>query len=277
MTEHLWWLNTADWGRILKTPLFILSDFGYSDTYVAQMKAAILSFAGYDTPVIDLTHMVEPGNILQGAYHLRSSLPHLPKGSVTLAVVDPGVGSSRLGLAAFWRGRFIVAPDNGLITMLSDPVKIWKLPPPESDSAPTFHGRDVFAVCAARLAVDPGWTSFLEQLESPVLLSGLKPVFQVDSMSVVVIHVDHFGNCILGVEADEFMKFDSVSVSTSAGDFTVFPVTSYYQAPASDTVLSLRGSQGFFELALNGSSAAEKLGVSTGHRVTLKGKWINHK
>ncbi len=259
----------------MKIPVFILSDFGYSDTYVAQMKAEILSFSGYDTPVIDLTHMVEAGNILQGAYHLRSSLPHLPEGSVTLAVVDPGVGSNRSGLAAFWRGRFITAPDNGLITMLSGPIKTWKLPAPESDSAPTFHGRDVFAGCAARLAVDPGWTSYLEPLENPVILEDWMPASRSDSVSAVVVHVDHFGNCILGMEADEFMKFSSVSISTDAGDTAVFPVNSYHQAPAADSLLYLRGSQGFFELALNGSSAAEKHDLSVGQRITLKGKWIN--
>ncbi len=225
--------------------------------------------------MIDLTHMVEPGNIIQAAYHLRSSLPHLPEGSVTLAVVDPGVGSSRLGLAAFWRGRFIVGPDNGLITMLSDPLKTWKLPPPESDSAPTFHGRDVFARCAARLLIDPGWTSYLDRLENPVLLEEPKPVLNGNTMSVIILHVDYFGNCILGITADDVQQFFPISISTGSGDVLLFPVSSYHQAPESDSILFLQGSQGFYELALNGRSAADMLGLRPGQRIKLKGKWSN--
>lgn len=225
--------------------------------------------------MIDLTHMVEPGNILQGAYHLRSSLPHLPEGSVTLAVVDPGVGSNRLGIAAFWRGRFIVAPDNGLITMLSGLLKTWKLPPPGSDSTPTFHGRDVFAECAARLAVDPGWTSYLDPLENPVLLEEPKPVLNDNTISVIVLHVDYFGNCILGISTDDIQQFVPMSISTDSGDVPLFPVSSYHQAPASDSILFLPGSQGFYELALNGRSVAEKLGLLPGQCITLKGKWSN--
>lgn len=259
----------------MKTPVFILSDFGSSDTYVAQMKAAILSFSGYDTPVIDLTHEVEPGNVLHGAYHLRSSLPYLPEGSVTLAVVDPGVGSDRLGLAAFWQGRFIVAPDNGLITMLPEPLKIWKLPPPESSVSPTFHGRDVFAVCAARLAVDPGWTSYLEPLESPVLIEEPKSLLEGNTLSCIVLHVDHFGNCILSIKTSDLGQFAPAALVTTDGDVPLAPVSAYQQAPADDRVLFLRGSQGFYELAFNGESAAENLNLKPGHRLTLTGKRSN--
>lgn len=270
MIVHSWWSNTADWGRILKTPLFILSDFGHSDTYVAQMKGAILSYSGYDTPVIDLTHMVESGNILQGAYHLKSSLPHLPEGSVTLAVVDPGVGSNRLGLVALWQGRFIVAPDNGLITLLQDPVKIWQLPPPESDLHPTFHGRDYFSVCAAKLAIDPGWTFFLEPLENPVLLGETQPVLDDNMLSAIVLHVDNFGNCILSITEDDLQHCNPVTLLCASGEIPLVPVKSYFQAPEDDSVLFLLGSQGFYELALNGGSVAKNLDLQQGHRITLK-------
>lgn len=259
----------------MKTPVFILSDFGSSDTYVAQMKAAILSFSGYDTPVIDLTHEVEPGNVLHGAYHLRSSLPYLPEGSVTLAVVDPGVGSDRLGLAAFWQGRFIVAPDNGLISMLPDPLKTWKLPPPESSAAPTFHGRDVFAVCAARLAVDPGWTSYLEPLESPVLIEEPRSLIDDNTMSCTVLHVDHFGNCILSIKTSDLRQFAPAALVTAHEDIPIVSVSSYHQAPADDSVLFLKGSQGFYELALNGESAAENFNLKPGCRLALTGKRSN--
>ena len=238
------------------------------------MKAEILSFSGYDTPVIDLTHMVEPGNILQGAYHLRSSLPHLPEGSVTLAVVDPGVGSERSGLAVFWQGRFVVAPDNGLITMLNGPLKAWKLPPPEPGSSTVFHGRDLFARCAARIAVDPGWTSYLDPLD-PVFLEEQKPVFNGSILSVAVLHVDHFGNCILGVSSEDMKGAAPVALVSDLCETPLFPVSSYHQAPADDTLLFLQGSQGFYELALNGRSASEKLDLLPGHRISINVKRTN--
>ncbi len=254
----------------MKTPLFILSDFGYSDTYVAQMKAVILSFAGYDCPVIDLTHAVEPGNILQGAYHLRSALPDLPEGSVTLAVVDPGVGSDRFGLAAFWRGRFIVVPDNGLLSLLPGPVKVWKLPPADPGSSHTFHGRDVFAVCAAKLAVDPGWTSYLESLDNYVLLQKSTFAVNSDELSVVVLHVDNFGNCILGVTEEDLKLVTPLHLLSGVEEIPLIKVESYFQSPADDVVLLLTGSHGFCELAVNLGSAAEKLHLKPGHYITLK-------
>ncbi len=238
------------------------------------MKAAILSFSGYDTPVIDLTHEVEPGNVLHGAFHLRAALPHLPEGSVTLAVVDPGVGSSRLGLVALWRGRFIVAPDNGLVSMLPGPLKTWQLPHDDSSSSKTFHGRDVFAECAAKVAINPGWTSFLEELEKPVLLPQPETSVKGELLYTSVLHVDNFGNCILAVASDDLREFtpDFLTTDSTPDEIPLVAVDSYYQSPESDSVLLVLGSQGFYELALNGRSASEHLDLLPGCSITLISK-----
>jgi len=255
----------------VKTPLFILTDFGYSDGYVAQMKAVILSFSGYDTPVVDITHSVLPGNIMHGAYHLCSTLPRLPEGSVTLAVVDPGVGSSRFGLAALWRGRFIVAPDNGLISMLPGSVRAWKLPAPGLGSASTFHGRDVFAPAAARLALDPGWTSFLSPLEHPVLLKEPGTVSGKNSLTAVVLHVDNFGNCVTCITEEDLKGFVPAEVITGSGSTSIVPVNYYSQGAGSPGAVFLKGSQGFYEIAVSGGSAALKLKLNPGDTVCFRG------
>jgi len=257
----------------VKTPLFILTDFGYSDGYVAQMKAVILSFSGYDTPVVDITHSVLPGNIMHGAYHLRSTLPWLPEGSVTLAVVDPGVGSNRLGLAALWRGRFIVAPDNGLIAMLPGSVRAWKLPDPEPGSAPVFHGRDVFAPAAARLALDPGWASFLSPLENPVMLEEPRVLQEKNGLTAVVLHVDNFGNCVTCITEEDLKGFVPAEVITGSGSTSIVPVNYYSQVADSHGVLFLKGSQGFYEIAVSGGSAAQKLKLNPGDIVSFRGNW----
>lgn len=251
------------------TPVFILSDFGAEDTYTAQMKAAILSFAGYDTPVIDLTPNVGRGNVLHGAFHLRAALPHLPEGSVTLAVVDPGVGTDRLGLAAMWRGRYLVAPDNGLVSLLPGPVSLWKLPPVERSSSNTFHGRDYFAPCAARLSVDPCWTESLEPHGNPVLLP-LSPVEPCpEGLAASVLHTDHFGNCILSLTPEQVAGVVVTGLIASGGTIPLRTVRCYADDPSGRELLFLSGSQGFMEIALSGGSAAEILHLTPGMDVLL--------
>ena len=250
-------------------PVFILSDFGTGDTYVAQMKASLLSVAGYSTRIVDLTHEISRGNVSQGAFHIRTVLPHLPEGSVVLAVVDPGVGSSRLGLVGLWQGRYIVAPDNGLISMLAEDVTCWKLPSPGPASSRTFHGRDVFAPCAGRIALDPGWTAFLEPLEKPVLISVSPPEFQPDMVVVQVLHTDSFGNCILNLEEREAIGVEFKSIIKDSSEIPLSHVDFYSQASAPENALILPGSLGYMEIALNGSSASELLNLIPGNTVRL--------
>lgn len=253
----------------MKTPVFILSDFGAKDTYTAQMKAAILSFAGYDTQVIDLTWSVHRGNVLHGAFHLRAALPHLPEGSVTLAVVDPGVGTDRLGLAALWRGRYLVAPDNGLVSLLPEPVSLWKLPPPEKNASNTFHGRDYFAPCAARLSVDPGWTEFLKPHGNPVLLQVPQGEPGVEGLAASVLHIDHFGNCILSLTPEQVAGIVVTGLIAPGGTIPLKTARCYADDPSGRELLFLSGSQGFMEIACSGGSAAESLHLSPGMNVFL--------
>ncbi len=253
----------------MRTPVFILSDFGDQDTYTAQMKAAILSFAGFDTPVIDLTWNVQRGNVLHGAFHLSAALPRLPEGSVTLAVVDPGVGTGRLGLAALWRGRYVVAPDNGLVSMLPEPMSIWKLPPPGDEVSSTFHGRDFFAPCAARLSVDPGWTEFLEPLSDPVLLRVSPGEPAGDRLAAEVLHTDHFGNCLLNITHELAGGLTVTGIVTPGGILPLKTVRCYADGTPGEELLFLSGSQGFMEIASSGGSAAELLGLAPGMGVSL--------
>ena len=253
----------------MNTPIFLLTDFGYKDTYVAQMKAVILSFAGYDIPLVDLTHMVQPGNILQGAYHLAAALPELPEGSITVVVIDPGVGSSRRALVAEWNGRLLVFPDNGLISLLPGVVNVWELPEFASEVSSTFHGRDVFAPAAARLVVDPGWIAFLKRVQNPVILD-FKPVISKNSAEVSVVHVDNFGNCIFGITNENTILRNVKKIVIDEREFRLAHVSAYFEAESEDSLLFLVGSAGFFELAYSGSSAADRLKLSVGDMVLFK-------
>ncbi|HPJ29410.1 MAG TPA: SAM-dependent chlorinase/fluorinase [Candidatus Sabulitectum sp.] len=249
-------------------PVFILSDFGTHDTYAAQMRSAILSFAGYDTPVVDLTHQVPRGNVTSGAFHLRACLPFLPPGSVTLAVVDPGVGTERRGLAALWRERLVVCPDNGLISFLTPHLALFQLPPPDPAASSTFHGRDWFAPCAARLSVDPGWTDSLQPLEDPVLLRFPGSLSGDGSISATVIHVDGFGNSVLSIESSREIPAGELTLKWSGGSRPLMRVTCYQEAQR-DKAAILRGSQGFWEIAFQGGSAGDLLGLTSGEGIEI--------
>lgn len=248
------------------SPVFILTDFGNTDTYVAQMKSVILQFAGHGTPLIDLTHSVERGSVLSGAFHLSVSLPHLPAGSVTLAVVDPGVGGRRKGIAARWRDRFLICPDNGLISLL-DPVPETRiLPEPGEGASHTFHGRDWFAPAAARLSLDPLWMERLDPLCSPVTVDLPRPD---DAEDVRVLHVDRFGNCVLSLH-DDFPIQGFCSLRMPGRDPMPIRPSDHYCEAGQDDVLLLRGSQGYLEVAVRDGSAADLLKLRAGSGLILE-------
>jgi S-adenosylmethionine hydrolase len=127
----------------------LLTDFGLSDSYVAEVKGVLFTRAPGAT-LVDITHQVPPGDVRAGQYLLARAWRQFPKGTVHLAIVDPGVGTSRRALAASAGEHLFVAPDNGLLSFLENP-RVVSLAIP-STAAPTFHGRDVFAPAAAALA-----------------------------------------------------------------------------------------------------------------------------
>ena len=129
----------------------LLTDFGIDDAYVGAMKGAILNL-NPQASLIDLTHGVRPFAVLQGAFLLDSAWRSFPAGTVHIAVVDPGVGSTRKAIAFRAADHYFVGPDNGLFTFLSEPISENVELPTPPEAAPTFHGRDVFGPAAARLA-----------------------------------------------------------------------------------------------------------------------------
>ena len=128
----------------------LLTDFGTSDSYVAEVKAVLLSRA-LGAALVDVTHQIPPGDVRAGQYVLARVWHRFPEGTVHLAVVDPGVGTSRRALAAEAAGHYFVAPDNGVLSPLPADARFFELPVPPG-AAPSFHGRDLFAPAAAELA-----------------------------------------------------------------------------------------------------------------------------
>ncbi|MBD3278111.1 MAG: hypothetical protein GF388_07420 [Candidatus Aegiribacteria sp.] len=256
----------------MKPVIYLLSDFGTADTYVAQMKAVLLSISP-NAVLVDLTHEVRPGNILQGAFHLWACREVITKGSVVLAVVDPGVGTARNGVAALSGGNYYVGPDNGLFGLLPS-AQFRLLQNPPADSSSTFHGRDLFAPSAARLAADPGWFRFLQPLsaEKAVPMNIQPPHAGEGSIDVTVVHVDGFGNVVLWLPPEKAEGFSPSSVILPGGKEVELSHVSTYGSNSG--VLYLKGSQGCMELAVSGGGAGAVLDLKPGDRLTLSGETV---
>jgi S-adenosyl-L-methionine hydrolase (adenosine-forming) len=254
-------------------PVLLLTDFGLDDTYVGQIKAVILGLTP-GCPLVDLTHAVPPQDVAAGARALTQCLPTLPRPAVVLAVVDPGVGTTRRGLIVRADGRIYVAPDNGLLTpvLRADArATVIALDPGRVTTGPvsrTFHGRDLFAPAVARLAAGEAPTALGDVVTDPVLLPApTHPTRTATGWLGRVVAVDRFGNLITDLDAHHLTG--SATAVRLAEPATVVPLVSTYADVEPGQLAALLGSDGFLELACNGGSAAVMTGLSIGDELEL--------
>jgi len=184
-----------------------LTDFGGRDPYAGVLKAVALGIAP-SSRWVDLTHAIAPGAVRQAALAVWQSAPYLPEGSILLGVVDPGVGSSRRPIIVAWDRLLAVGPDNGLFSYLaaaSPPQWIIEIHPeridPPHPTSRTFHGRDLFAVAAARLAEGKPVESLGDPISGMTLLPTPRLELEAKRGTITgeVIHFDHFGNAITSI------------------------------------------------------------------------------
>lgn len=239
----------------------LLTDFGTSDGYVAEVKGVILT-ALPDAILVDITHQVPPGDLRAGQFLFGRTWRRFPAGTVHLVVVDPGVGTSRRALAAEAAGHLFVAPDNGLLTSIADDAQFVSLPVPPS-AAPTFHARDVFAPAAARLAMgislDDLGDVVTDAVRSPL------PAPRVDGVAMLgeVMYVDRFGTLVSNIPAEEVDP--GVRIVVEGNDVGALRRTFGDVEPGQ--LVAYAGSAGEVEIAVRGGSAARLLGVGVGAEV----------
>jgi len=248
----------------------LLTDFGREDHYVGVLHA-VLERDAPSVARIDLGHGVPAGDIWNACFQLRCAWPHLPPDCVVVAVVDPGVGTSRRVVAVRVGERVLVAPDNGLAAAVgpADDVVVldWQtigLAEPSS----TFHGRDLFAPAAARLAGGCAIAGLGEPTEAHTLMACPLPrPHPLDhGAEGVILAVDRFGNLVTNVaRSDE----PTVSEALWRRDRRARRVTTYAEGKPEEVVL-IEGSAGFFELAVNCGSAAEVTGLERGDTVVFR-------
>jgi S-adenosylmethionine hydrolase len=223
----------------------LLTDFGCQDPYVGIMKGVILRICP-DVQIVDLTHEVIPYQIPQAAFLLQESWPWFPKGTIHVVVVDPGVGTARRPILVEAAGQRFIGPDNGVFSMLN-PTKVREIKVTQPASN-TFHGRDIFAPTAARLAMGAAPSKLGKLINNYVRLN-----FQAG----IVFHIDHFGNIITSFRPAEVLKIRVGSTTIGKRAKT------YAEVPKGELFL-IEGSSGYLEIALNQASAAKFLGLRVG-------------
>lgn len=254
--------------------LTLLTDFGTQDSYVGVMRGVIATIAP-TTQVIDLTHEIPPQDILSGRFQWMSAYSYFPKGTVHLAVIDPGVGSDRRAIALQMPSGFLVAPDNGLISgilTLETPIvaieltnrQYWRTPNPSR----TFHGRDIFAPVAAHLAngvsilevgqeIDP---SSLAQLAIPAAEQLPNGAWQG-----VIQAIDRFGNVITNLSGD-LVTSNQWSVQMQAQ--IVLGYQTYADREAGEAMATI-GSENWIEIAVVNGNAKERFNTKIGQPIQL--------
>ncbi|MGH7533501.1 MAG: SAM hydrolase/SAM-dependent halogenase family protein [Gemmatimonadales bacterium] len=244
----------------------LLTDFGTSDPYVAEIKGVLTSRAA-GSVLVDLSHGVPPGQVRTAAYLLGRAWHRFPEGTVHLVVVDPGVGTDRRALALAAHGHWFVAPDNGVLSPILDPDVIpWVLPVPLA-AAPTFHGRDLFAPAAAALATGTPLSALGTPLVgAPVMLRVTTPHYEGKAIVGEVIHIDRFGNLITNLTPELVPPYAVLEVE----GLVVGPLRQTFGDVPRGELLAYRGSGGEIEIAVRDGSAATRLGIGVGGPVVAR-------
>jgi S-adenosyl-L-methionine hydrolase (adenosine-forming) len=253
----------------------LFTDFGPSDPYVAQLKGSIKTIAP-SAELLDLSHSNAAFDISTASYLLSKSTRTLPPGSIIIAVVDPGVGSSRAGLAVRTQaGRIYLAPDNGILTEVlarEGLADARTLPIATESISSTFHARDLCGPAAARLVNSESFDSLGAKAEKILRLPRNTATVMPNQAKGQVLYIDHYGNILTNIPGSELakLKVGQLLTVTIKGKSLSLPfLRTYAEAPA-DRPFALINSDGEFEIAINQGNAARELGIKVGDPVILK-------
>ena len=270
----------------------LTSDFGLRDGFAAAMKSSILGILP-DARIVDISHDVPPQDVIHGAFVVGSICPRFPLGTVHVAVVDPGVGTTRRPILLKAGGQLYVAPDNGILTYVlaangasageSRGAAEDSFGMPSSVQVPercaayvlnreaywlepvsrTFHGRDVFAPAAAHVASGVGPEMVGDPIDNVAYLNLLHPARQAGVIHGRVVHVDRFGNLVTNIPARDF---DEHSLVVEVCGSCIDGLSESYASGGG--LLAIIGSHGYLEIAMTNGSAARVLEAEFGARVT---------
>ena len=264
----------------------LLTDFGIDDEYVGVMKGVILSINPSAT-IVDITHHIDPQDLIQAAYTIKSSYRYFPEGTVHIVVVDPGVGSNRAILALEMMGHIFLAPDNGVLTLLMDDGDIDSIIRVDNSSyfleyvSRTFHGRDIFAPVGAHISMGVE----IKKLGAPVKKRDLVhlpvqyPCISDNGELVgTIISIDRFGNLITNIDLknlEEFCKAERVGPADTErleiriGKTEITGLSKNYESVRPQSPLAVIGSRGYLEIAVNCGNARNYFAAEKGDVVRV--------
>ena len=259
----------------MRPVIALLTDFGSADHYAGTMKGVILQICP-DVTLVDITHEIPAHDVMAGALELAATFKYFPAGTIFVAVVDPGVGSARRGVAADTGDYRFVAPDNGVLTQVlreTPAKKIVELTErryARPTVSRTFEGRDRFAPAAAWLAKGTQLPALgravaeIQKLDIPL------PETSGDTIRGVILRVDRFGNLVTNIDRKTVEKLGQGSgITIDAGGRRIERLVATYAELPPDGVGALFGSTDHLELAAPSASAAGRLGLARGASVTV--------
>jgi S-adenosyl-L-methionine hydrolase (adenosine-forming) len=252
----------------------LITDFGLRDSYVGTMKGVIHSVHRQAT-IVDLTHEIEPQDLMEGAFVLENSYRFFPIGTVHVVVVDPGVGTRRKPIVVDTPEHIFVGPDNGIFSRIyaSSTYEVREITnrnfllPQISD---TFHGRDVFAPAAAHLSRGVPAMELGPILETPLRSDPPQPGVWQDQITGEVIHIDSFGNLITNVTREVFeMVAKGKRLRIVINGKTIDRICRNYQEVEPSRPLALFGSMDLLEIAVHNGRADRRMGVGRGDPIQI--------
>jgi S-adenosylmethionine hydrolase len=260
--------------------LTFLTDYGLEDGFVAACHGVAVRIAPA-ARIIDITHLVQPGDVRRGAAVLAQTVPYLPP-AVHVAVVDPGVGTARRAVAVQAGESLLVGPDNGLLSWAVAALggaeraaqltngELWLHP-----VSTTFHGRDIFMPVGARLAAGTELTAAGKEIAVAELVTLPAPTSRVydGQAEGEVMSVDRFGNVQLSIPAAQIGRlgvgFGSPLIVRCGRRQLTIPYLETFAAVAPGEIVAFTDSAGLISLAVNAGDAAEQLGLPPGAHVRL--------
>jgi S-adenosylmethionine hydrolase len=255
----------------------LTTDFGSTDHETGVLKGVIWKIAP-QVKIADLSHDISSYDIIEAALLFWRVVPYFPDGTIHVAVIDPGVGTSRRAIAAHIDAQYFVGPDNGIFSLLQyeaeqndrlvnfiqlDEPKYW-LP----DVSNVFHGRDIFAPVAAHLAADIPFSSLGTSIDDPIRLKIPNPVPTQNGWKGQIIHIDHFGNLSTNINRSHLGKSKEVLIKTKGEEIT--GLVSTFGERSTGTLVALIDSSGSLAISVVNGSAAQLLNSSIGDPVELQ-------
>lgn len=254
----------------------LLTDFGTQDYYAAAMKGVILQINPNCT-LIDVTHQVPPHDIREGAFVLANASSHYPKGTIHLAVVDPGVGSPRKPILLVTRNYFFLGPDNGLLSMAAERDGVKQAIALSSRKfflpkiSTTFHGRDIFAPVAGHLSAGVKPSLLGNEIDSWVEIQLGKPSLRKNLLVGSVVHVDNFGNIISDIHEEQVSRFTrGRRFMIKAGKISLRELKHGYWEAKKGELMALLGSGGFLEISVREGNAQTILKMKRGDKIEIQ-------